>query len=155
MSASNILRCCASVTGRRFINQSARRLESKASDGIKNTASSTASSSSTVPRHSESVVGPKMKIPTDFEKWILVWMKKFPKGQVPERITEDLMYQTKSRARVKAANYMILFSALACLAAAISGKRAAKSGDSIQKRNLEWHKKNKEEYDTQMQQAKS
>lgn len=65
------------------------------------------------------------------------------------------MYQTKSRARVKAANYMIAFAILGCIGAAISGKRAARSGDSIQKRNLDWHKQIKEEQEAQAQATKS
>ena len=55
------------------------------------------------------------------------------------------MEKARNKARIKIANYMMLFTALACIAMVISGKRAAKRGESVQKMNLEWHRGIKEE----------
>ena len=50
------------------------------------------------------------------------------------------MEMAKNKARIKIANYMILATIVACVIMAISGKRAAKRGESVSKMNLDWHK---------------
>lgn len=51
---------------------------------------------------------------------------------------------------------MMALTAVACVVMAISGKRAAERGESVQKMNLDWHKEIKEQYvrDQEAQAAK-
>lgn len=46
---------------------------------------------------------------------------------------------------MKVCNYMLVATIIGCITMIISGKRAAKRGESVQKSNLEWHKKYNEE----------
>ncbi|XP_058792051.1 UPF0389 protein CG9231 isoform X2 [Phymastichus coffea] len=141
--------CWKTALSRRFISQSTRNFESKISDTSK-VSSSGATSSSSNTNGSASIIGSRMMAPSAFDKWILVWMKKYPKGQVPDRIKEEVIYQTKSRARIKIANYMIAISVIMCIGAAISGRKARKDGDSLHQRNIDWHKKVNEEHTNQL-----
>ncbi|XP_023245714.1 UPF0389 protein CG9231-like [Copidosoma floridanum] len=89
--------------------------------------------------------GRSMYKTTGFDRWILTWVKRYPKGQVPELISEDAIYQAKSKARVKAANYMMAATVLMCLGTVFYAKGLVKKGDSIQKRREDWHENIKEE----------
>lgn len=60
------------------------------------------------------------------------------------------MIQAKSRARIKSANYMMVLALLMCLTTVIIVKRDVKKGDSIQKRNEEWHRKVNEEHQAKL-----
>lgn len=42
-------------------------------------------------------------------------------------------------------NYMIVATILGCIAMVVSGKQAAKRGESVSQMNLDWHKKYNEE----------
>lgn len=55
------------------------------------------------------------------------------------------MEKSRSKARIKIANYMILLTICACIGVVISGKRAAKRGESVQQMNLDWHRQIKED----------
>lgn len=50
------------------------------------------------------------------------------------------MERTRNKIRIKGANYMILLTILGCIYAVYSGKKAAESGQSVTKINLDWHK---------------
>lgn len=51
------------------------------------------------------------------------------------------MERTRNQIRIKGANIMILLTILGCIYAVYSGKKAAESGDSVEKMNVDWHKK--------------
>ena len=58
----------------------------------------------------------------------------------------DTILAAKSKARIKTCHYMMGITIIGCILAVMSGKRAAKTGDSIEKRHQELHRKAKEEY---------
>lgn len=51
------------------------------------------------------------------------------------------MERANNRTRIRIANFMIVGTIIGCIVAIVSGKKAAESGDSVQKQNLDWHKK--------------
>lgn len=82
----------------------------------------------------------------NLEKRFLVWTKKFKSiEEVPTYIAPEIMEKTRNKIRIRVANIMMAGTLVICLLVAISGKRARDSGDSVQKRNLDWHKQLKEE----------
>ncbi|XP_012526899.1 UPF0389 protein CG9231 [Monomorium pharaonis] len=85
------------------------------------------------------VIGSRMYPVTNFDKRILVWVKRYPSvADVPNNVTEDCMLAARSKARIKTCHYMIVITLIGCLGAAILGKRAAASGDSLFKQREEW-----------------
>lgn len=50
------------------------------------------------------------------------------------------MERTRNKIRIKGANIMIALTVLGCIAMVYSGKKAAESGQSVEKYNLDWHK---------------
>lgn len=57
----------------------------------------------------------------------------------------DLIERARSEARIKIANVLMLLTALASFGAILSGKAAAKRGESVHQMNLDWHKQYQEE----------
>lgn len=43
----------------------------------------------------------------------------------------------------------MVLTALGCVGCVISGKRAARRGESVEKRNIDWHKEYNENYNKQ------
>lgn len=80
------------------------------------------------------------------EKRFLVWTGKFKSiEEVPPFVSQTVMERARNRMRIKIANYMIAATFLGCIAMVYLGKQDAKEGKSVQKQNLEWHRKIKEE----------
>lgn len=50
------------------------------------------------------------------------------------------MERANNKTRIRVANIMMLLTAIGCIAMIVSGKKAAEGGDSVQQRNLDWHK---------------
>ncbi|XP_028171618.1 UPF0389 protein GA21628 [Ostrinia nubilalis] len=85
--------------------------------------------------------------PTELQKFVLVWTKKFKsKDEIPKFVSGDLIDRARSEARIKLSNILMLMTVLACVGAIISGKSAAKRGESVHQMNLDFHKKYQEEY---------
>ncbi|KAL0832825.1 hypothetical protein ABMA28_000986 [Loxostege sticticalis] len=85
--------------------------------------------------------------PTDLQKFILVWTKKFKtKEEIPKLVSGDLIDRARSEARIKLSNILMLMTALASFGAILAGKAAAKRGESVHQMNLDWHKKYQEEH---------
>lgn len=55
------------------------------------------------------------------------------------------MERSRNRIRIRVANIMIALTVFGCCIMAYCGKQAAKSGESVVKQNLDWHKKYNEE----------
>lgn len=53
----------------------------------------------------------------------------------------EVWSKVRSVVRIKVANYTMLLIVLGCIAMIITGKRARDRGESIEQRNLDWHKK--------------
>ncbi|EZA47448.1 hypothetical protein DMN91_004791 [Ooceraea biroi] len=87
------------------------------------------------------VSGKRMHHVTDFDRKVLVWVKRYPSvAEVPQDITEETLLTARSKARIKASNYMIVVTLIGCLFAAFLGKKQVKEGDSLHKRRLDWYK---------------
>ncbi|XP_044726681.1 UPF0389 protein CG9231 [Chrysoperla carnea] len=85
--------------------------------------------------------------PNNLERRFLVWTGKYKRIEdVPGMVSMDVMERARNRARIRIANYMMAATAIACIAMAISGKRAAERGESVQKMNLDWHKEMNDQY---------
>ncbi|CAG4993160.1 unnamed protein product [Parnassius apollo] len=85
--------------------------------------------------------------PTEFQKTILVWTKKYKsKNEIPTFVSAEVIDRSRSEARIKIANVLMLLTALASLGAIFAGKSAAKRGESVHQMNLDWHKKYEEEH---------
>lgn len=79
--------------------------------------------------------------PNKLERYLLVWTGRYKAlTDVPKTVTVEVMEKTRSRARIKISNYMMVATVLACIGVAYSGKKAAERGESVQKMNLDWHK---------------
>ncbi|XP_075971727.1 UPF0389 protein CG9231 [Anticarsia gemmatalis] len=92
--------------------------------------------------------------PSDFQKFILVWTKKYKtKEEIPAFVSPEIIERSRSEARIKIANVLMLLTALASLGAVLHGKSAAKRGESVHQMNLDWHKKYEEEYKEKEQSA--
>ncbi|XP_060527351.1 UPF0389 protein CG9231 [Cylas formicarius] len=84
--------------------------------------------------------------PTNWEKRYLVWTGRFKNiEEIPELLPHATIDKARNRMRIKAANYMILGTILGCCLMVFLGKEDAKRGDTLVKRNLDWHKQLKEE----------
>ncbi|XP_022825559.1 UPF0389 protein CG9231 [Spodoptera litura] len=91
-------------------------------------------------------MAPRYK-PTDFQKFILVWTKKYKsKEEIPAYVSAEIIDKSRSQARIKIANVLMLLTALASFGAILAGKSAAKRGESVHQYNLDWHKKYDEEF---------
>ncbi|KAG5897182.1 hypothetical protein JTB14_022543 [Gonioctena quinquepunctata] len=76
----------------------------------------------------------------NLEKRFLVWTGKFKNiNEVPAFVTQSLMERTRNRMRIRIANYMMLATAVGCIAMIYKGKQDAKRGDTLAKQNKEWH----------------
>lgn len=58
----------------------------------------------------------------------------------------DLIQKSQSQARIKIANVLMLLTALASLGAILSGKAAAKRGESVHQMNKDWHQQYQDNY---------
>ncbi|XP_011214488.1 UPF0389 protein CG9231 [Bactrocera dorsalis] len=84
--------------------------------------------------------------PNNLEKRFLVWSGKYKSiEEVPSFVSYDVMERSRNKVRIRVANIMIALTVLGCCLMVYSGKQAAKSGDSVVKQNLDWHKKYNEE----------
>lgn len=50
------------------------------------------------------------------------------------------MERANNRVRIRGANIMMILTAIGCVVMIYSGKKAAEGGESVQKKNLDWHK---------------
>ncbi|BES87458.1 Protein of unknown function (DUF1075) [Nesidiocoris tenuis] len=87
----------------------------------------------------------RLHFPNNFEKWLLVWTKKFKSvAEVPRSVPAETMTLAYNKGRIKTANYMMLATIVGCIVMVYSGKQAAERGESVHKMNLDWHKAIKE-----------
>ncbi|XP_072742782.1 UPF0389 protein CG9231 [Anoplolepis gracilipes] len=89
----------------------------------------------------DSVLGSRMHRVTNFDKRVLVWVKRYPRvADVPEDVTVDCLLAARSKARIKACNYMIIATLIGCIGSVILGKRQAARGESLVKQREDWFK---------------
>lgn len=77
--------------------------------------------------------------PNSYDKWILTFYKKYPKGAVPDFVPQATMEKARNKARI---HLNLVLAALTLLGAAFFaswGRRDAKRGLTASKINQEWH----------------
>ncbi|KAK9685476.1 Protein of unknown function (DUF1075) [Popillia japonica] len=76
------------------------------------------------------------------EKKFLVWTGKYGRVEdVPSLLPASVVDRARSRMRIRVANLMMLCTAIASVVACQMGKAARARGESLQKQNLEWHRR--------------
>ncbi|KAL5293496.1 hypothetical protein ACFFRR_011920 [Megaselia abdita] len=91
----------------------------------------------------------QMYAPNNLEKKFLVWTGKYKKIEdIPPMISAEVMERSRNRIRIRLANIMMVATVFGCIVMVISGKAAQGRGESMTKRNLEWHKQFNEESTT-------
>ncbi|CAD7003358.1 UPF0389 protein CG9231 [Ceratitis capitata] len=84
--------------------------------------------------------------PNNLEKRFLVWSGKYKTlDEVPAHVSHEVMERCRNKIRIRVANIMMALTVFGCCIMVYSGKQAAKSGDSVTKQNLDWHKKYNED----------
>uniref|UniRef100_A0A1L8DUS6 Protein with signal anchor n=1 Tax=Nyssomyia neivai TaxID=330878 RepID=A0A1L8DUS6_9DIPT len=90
--------------------------------------------------------------PDNFERRLLVWAKKYKSIEdVPNYVSREEMEKSRSKARIRISNYMIVATLVGCiimgkfLPLVYSGKQAAERGDTVSKINRDWHENLKEQ----------
>ncbi|CAG9133115.1 unnamed protein product [Plutella xylostella] len=92
-------------------------------------------------------MAPKYR-PTELQKTILVWTKKYKsKEEIPKFVSPELIERSRSEARIKISNVLMLLTVLGSIAAIFLGKSAAKRGESIHKMNQDFHKQYRENFE--------
>ncbi|KAK5649828.1 hypothetical protein RI129_000857 [Pyrocoelia pectoralis] len=82
----------------------------------------------------------------NFEKRILVWMGKYKNvSDVPAFVKPEVMEKSRSWMRVRISNYSIALTLVGCVIMIYTGKKARDRGDSLHKRNLDWHEEHRSE----------
>ncbi|KAF8764060.1 UPF0389 protein CG9231-like [Argiope bruennichi] len=78
--------------------------------------------------------------PNLLEKYLLVWMKKYPSvAEVPKYVTPDLMEKVRNKSRIKLNIIFCFITAFVCIIMVYRGKKAAERGESLRKMNIQWH----------------
>ncbi|GFS53492.1 UPF0389 protein CG9231 [Nephila pilipes] len=78
--------------------------------------------------------------PNLLEKYLLVWMKKYPSvADVPKYVTPEVMEKVRNKSRIKINIVFCFITAAVCVIMIFSGKRAAERGESVRKMNIQWH----------------
>ncbi|XP_011881205.1 PREDICTED: UPF0389 protein CG9231 [Vollenhovia emeryi] len=94
----------------------------------------------------EGVLGSRMYRVTDFDKKILVWVKRYPSvADVPKDVTTECILTARSKARIKTCNYMIAATILGCIIFITLGKRGAAKGETLHKQRDDWLKEQLEQ----------
>uniref|UniRef100_A0A1L8DUS0 Protein with signal anchor n=1 Tax=Nyssomyia neivai TaxID=330878 RepID=A0A1L8DUS0_9DIPT len=84
--------------------------------------------------------------PDNFERRLLVWAKKYKSIEdVPNYVSREEMEKSRSKARIRISNYMIVATLVGCIIMVYSGKQAAERGDTVSKINRDWHANLKEQ----------
>ncbi|XP_054003659.1 protein FAM162A-like [Hylaeus anthracinus] len=80
----------------------------------------------------ENLLGAPMHLVTNFDKRILVLVKRYPSmDAVPRKVSYDCIKNAHSKARIYACNCMIVFAIVGFIWSAMSGKRELASGRHI------------------------
>ncbi|NXM88126.1 F162B protein, partial [Oenanthe oenanthe] len=76
--------------------------------------------------------------PTNFDKKVLVWSRRFKKEEdVPRHISSDVLNTARNIVRIKVCYIMIALSVLGCVTMVISGKEAVKKDQTLLRVNAE------------------
>ncbi|XP_032886743.1 protein FAM162A-like [Amblyraja radiata] len=87
------------------------------------------------------------RIPTDYDRKVLLWVGRFKTDQdIPEIVSIEMLHAARNKIRVQICYLMIALSVGACVVTVVSGKKAFKQRDNLTKLNLDKKAKLKEQY---------
>ncbi|XP_014468988.1 PREDICTED: UPF0389 protein GA21628-like isoform X2 [Dinoponera quadriceps] len=87
----------------------------------------------------DEVLGTKMHRVTNFDRRLLVWVKRYPSfAEVPDEVSVDCLLNSRSKARIKSTNYLMVAAVIGCIGAVILGKRAADKGENLHMMRDQW-----------------
>ena len=77
-----------------------------------------------------------------FERVILVWSGRFKNTQaVPSNVSRDTMERSRNYFNIRLNILVLVVGVFSSMLMVISGKNAVHRGETLQKQNLEWHKR--------------
>lgn len=93
----------------------------------------------------EFVSGESLYTLTNFDKRILVWVKRFPSmDKVPKQVSIRTIQLAHTKARIKVCFYMLAFAIIGSILAVMSGKRDVAAGKNLITERQKWYDKVKE-----------
>lgn len=75
----------------------------------------------------------------NFEKWLLAFYKKYPKGEVPDHVPQNVMERTRNVFRVQANILLTVVTLVVAVGFALQGRREAHRGYGLTRMNRDWH----------------
>ncbi|OAD59998.1 hypothetical protein WN48_06748 [Eufriesea mexicana] len=89
----------------------------------------------------EFAIGSPMYALSNFDKRILVWVKRFPSlDQVPDQVSIRTIQLAHTKARIIVCGYMMVFAIIGCIIAVSIGKRDTAAGENIATVRMRWYK---------------
>ncbi|KAG9432539.1 hypothetical protein HZU67_05786 [Apis mellifera carnica] len=93
----------------------------------------------------EFVSGESLYTLTNFDKRILVWVKRFPSmDKVPKQVSIRTIQLAHTKARIKVCFYMMAFAIIGSILAVMSGKRDVAAGKNLLTERQKWYDQVKE-----------
>lgn len=68
--------------------------------------------------------------------------------------SQEVMERARNKMRIRLANILMALTMVGCIIMIVTGKQAAERGETVQQRNLDWHKEYNEKSKTQDEYAK-
>ncbi|KAI1299335.1 putative UPF0389 protein [Halotydeus destructor] len=79
--------------------------------------------------------------PSNLERRILVWYKKFPSvEEVPNHVSLATMEKVKSKARIHLNLVLVGIFSVGFFVTALQGRKARDAGHTVEKLNIDWHR---------------
>ncbi|XP_033326624.2 uncharacterized protein LOC117220612 [Megalopta genalis] len=133
------------VPSRRINIMSAKRNKPPSTDQVPKPETSTSASTTVSGQATESnpvndnVLGTSMHYVSTFDKYVLVWVKKYPSvDQVPRMVPWSTMQHANTTGRIRVCNMMIVVTIIAFITAVMSGKKEAAGGRHVFGERLQW-----------------
>ncbi|XP_076174275.1 protein FAM162A [Ptiloglossa arizonensis] len=87
----------------------------------------------------ESVMGAPMHAPNKFEKFLLVWIKRYPSlDQVPQKVSYECIKLAHTKARIQVSFVMVFLTVIGFIVTATLGKKEAAGGRHIISDRMNW-----------------
>jgi len=85
--------------------------------------------------------------PTALDKKFLIWSGVYKsEDQIPKQVAGEIINRVRSWSRIRINIVFLIIATLGGGVMVIQGKEAAKRGESSQQQNLDWHRKNREDF---------
>ncbi|XP_034174069.1 UPF0389 protein CG9231 isoform X1 [Osmia lignaria lignaria] len=97
------------------------------------------------PQAQENILGSPFHTVTNFDKRILVWVKRYPSmDQVPDRVSIDCIQKAHAIARVRGCLLMTVLAIIGFMVSIYIGKKETSGGKNIMTERLKWYKQMEE-----------